>query len=139
VKEYGISTEFTVTSNTTWIATADSAWCVVTPSGSGNGKITAVYPWNPSKKVRSTKISVQAAGVTTQIATLIQGQETASVPENGSKGLSIYPNPAKGIFSIVVDEVKYPSMMITITDSHGSVVLTRSCKGESEYKFDLRN
>ncbi len=139
VNAYASSTDFTVTSNTTWTATADSAWCVVTPSGSGNGKITAVYPWNPSKKVRSTKISVQAAGVTTQIATLIQGQETASVPENGSKGLSIYPNPAKGLFSIVVDAVKYPSMMVTISDAHGSTVLTRNCKGESEYKFDLSN
>ncbi len=139
VNAYASSTEFTVTSNTTWTATADSAWCVVTPSGSGNGKITAVYPWNPSKKVRSTKISVQAAGVTTQIATLIQGQETASVPENGSKGLSIYPNPAKGLFSIVVDQVKYPSMTVTISDAHGSTVLTRNCKGESEYKFDLSN
>jgi PKD repeat protein len=139
VNAYASSVEFTVTSNTNWTATADSAWCVVTPSGSGNGVITAVYPWNPTKKIRSTKISVQAAGVTTRVATLIQGQETASVPENASKGLSIYPNPAKGLFSIVVDKTKYPSMDVTITDAQGVTVLTRMCKGESEYMFDLSN
>jgi len=137
VNAYASSVDFTVTSNTNWTAAADSAWCVVTPSGSGNGVITAVYPWNPTKKVRSTKISVQAAGVTTQVATLIQGQETASVPEDGSKGLSFYPNPAKGLFSLVADKVKYPAMEVTITDAQGKTVLTRICKNESEYLFDL--
>jgi hypothetical protein len=139
VNAYASSVDFTVTSNTDWTASADSAWCVVTASGSGNGVITAVYPWNPTKKVRSTKISVQATGVTTQIATLIQGQETASISENGSKGLNIYPNPAKGLFSIVVDKVKYPSMDVTITDAQGNTVLTRHCTDKSEYRFDLSN
>jgi PKD repeat protein len=137
VNAYAASTDFAVTSNTSWTAAADSAWCTVTPSGSGNGIITAVYPWNPTKKVRSTKISVQAAGVTTRVATLIQGQETASVGEVGSKGLSIYPNPAKGVFSIVADKTKYPAMLVTITDSRGLTILARNCKGESEYPFDL--
>jgi PKD repeat protein len=137
VNAYAASVDYTVTSNTDWTASADSAWCVVTGSGSGNGTITAVYPWNPSGKDRSTKISISAAGVTTQVVTLMQGHETASVPENGSKGVSIYPNPAKGIFSIVVEKSKYPSMQVNITDAHGTLVTSRECKGESEYKFDL--
>jgi hypothetical protein len=137
VNAYASSVDFTVTSNTEWTATADSAWCIVTPSGSGNGVITASYPFNPSGKVRSTKISVNAQGVSTQIATLSQGHETASVPEFGSKGFMIYPNPARGIFSVVVDKTKYPSMQVVITDATGSAVTSRECKGESEYMFDL--
>jgi len=137
VNAYASSVDFTVTSNTNWTASADSSWCIVTPSGSGNGVITASYPFNPSGKVRSSKISVTAEGVSTQIATLTQGHETASVPEYGSKGFMIYPNPARGIFSIVVDKTKYPSMQAIITDATGSVVTSRECKGESEYMFDL--
>ncbi len=137
VNAYAGSIDFEVSSNTDWTASADSAWCVVTGSGSGNGTITAVYPWNPVAKNRSTKISVNAAGVTTQVVTLIQGQETASIPEDGLKGISIYPNPAKGLFSIVVDKSKYPAMQVTITDANGAPVSSRNCKGESEYQFDL--
>ncbi len=137
VNAYASSVDLTVTSNTNWTATADSAWCIVTPSGSGNGVITASYPFNPSGKVRSSKISVTAEGVSTQIATLTQGHETASVPEYGSKGFMIYPNPAKGIFSIVVDKSKYPVMQVSITDANGATVTSRNCKGESEYQFDL--
>ena len=137
VNAYAASVDFTVTSNTNWTASADSAWCIVTGSGTGNGTITAVYPWNSTGKDRSTTISVNAAGVGTQIAKLVQGHETASVPENGSKGITIYPNPAKGLFSIVVDKSKYPSMLITITDANGAFVSSRECKNESEYHFDL--
>jgi hypothetical protein len=137
VNAYASSIDFTVTSNTSWTASADSSWCIVTASGTGNGTITAVYPFNPYGKDRSTKISVNANGVATQIATLAQGHETASVPELGANGLKIYPNPAKGIFSIVVDKSKYPSMQVMITDAGGFLVTSRICKGESEYLFDL--
>ncbi len=137
VNAYESSVDYTVTSNTNWTAIADSAWCLVTSSGSGNGNITAVYLFNPSGKDRSTKISVNADGIATQTVTLAQGHETASVPEAGSKGLMIYPNPAKNIFSIVVDKAKYPSMQITISDASGTAVTSRECKGESEYLFDL--
>jgi len=128
VNAYASSVDFTVTSNTDWTASADSAWCIVTGSGSGNGTITAAYPFNPSGKVRSTKISVNANGVSTQVATLTQGR---------SKGIVLYPNPARGIFSLVVDKGKYPSMQVTISDANGAMVTSRNCKGETEYLFDL--
>jgi PKD repeat protein len=137
VNAYAASIDFAITSNTDWTASADSAWCSVTESGSGNGTLTVVYPSNPYNKDRSTRISVDATGITTQVVTLIQGHETASVPEIGSKGLSIYPNPAKGEFSIVVDKVKYPHMQVTITNVNGTTVIRRDCKDGSEYLFDL--
>jgi hypothetical protein len=137
VNAYAASIDFTVTSNTNWTAVADSAWCLVTSTGSGNGNLTAVYQFNPYGKERSTKISVNAEGITTQVATLIQGHETASVTELGTSGISIYPNPAKGIFSIEVDKNKYPSIQVLITDAKGVNVIRRECKGESEYLFDM--
>jgi len=60
-----------------------------------------------------------------------------SVPGYGLKGLAIYPNPAIGMFSIVVDRFKYPSMQVIITNVNGTTVISRECKGESEYFFDL--
>lgn len=57
--------------------------------------------------------------------------------KTGSKGLLIFPNPAKGLFSIVVDKTKYPEMHVIVTDLHGVAVIRRECKGESEYLFDL--
>jgi PKD repeat protein len=137
VNAYENSVDFTVNSNTDWTATADSAWCLVTSAGSGAGTLTTVYPWNPSGKERSTRISVQANGITTQVVTLVQSPETASVPETGSKDLSIYPNPTRGLFSVYVDKTKYPSMNVTITDALGAIVTSRECAGESEYLFDL--
>jgi len=56
---------------------------------------------------------------------------------NEIKGLRIYPNPAKGLFSIVVDKLKYPKMQVIITNINGVALISRECKGESEYEFDL--
>jgi len=66
-----------------------------------------------------------------------QGHVTTSVPEYRLKGVSIFPNPANGLFRIGVDKLKYPVMQISISNLSGVVVLTRECKGESEYLFDL--
>jgi hypothetical protein len=137
VNAYAASFDFAVTSNTNWTASSDSAWCIVTTSGSGNGNITVVYPWNPKSKKRSSDISVYASGIATQVVTLIQSPETVSVNENGLKGLIIYPNPSKGEFRIAVDKLRYPAMLVTVTDVNGVAVINSECKGESEYFFDL--
>jgi len=137
VSAYGTAVNYTVTSNTDWTVTADSAWCVVTGAGSGNGTITADYQWNPYDKDRNTKITVTASGVGSQVVTLNQGHSAASVPENADNGLRIYPNPAKGLFSILVDMKKYPSIHVSIVNMAGVMIEERFCKGESEYLFDL--
>jgi len=139
VNAYATASEYTVTSNTDWTVTSDSAWCVVTGTGTGNGTINAVYPWNSTGKNRSATISVTAGGTTTKLVTIKQSQEVAGIPDNASRGLSIQPNPAKGLFSIVVDKTKYPDMQVTISDSKGAIVISRHCAGEAEYAFDLSN
>ncbi len=137
VNAFAASVDFAVASNTNWTVSADSAWCIVTASGSGNGIINVAFPWNPLSTDRSSTISVNAAGIATQLVKLIQGHETASIHENGLKGLIIYPNPATGQFIIALDKSRYPEMLVTVSDAKGVIVISRSCKGESEYLFDL--
>jgi len=135
VNAYNGSINYTVTSNTDWTASSDSVWCIVTGSGSGNGNITADYSFNPYANERSTKISVDAAGLL-QVVTLTQGQEVVSVSDHSGNGIRIYPNPSKGVFKIIVDKAKYPTMQVTIGDLAGAALLSRMCKGDSEYRFD---
>ena len=129
--------DYTVASNTDWTALADSSWCIVTPSGSGNGTITASYNANPYGSSRITSISVMAWGVSTQVVKLIQGFATETSLEDMVNGVRVYPNPTTGIFCVVVDKSKYPDVLVTISDAKGSMIMNRECKGERTYFFDL--
>jgi len=66
------NTDFTVTSNTNWTVTADSSWCTVTPSGSGNGTITANFTENLMAVVRVAHITASAPSAGTQVVTVTQ-------------------------------------------------------------------
>lgn len=57
------SAVYAVESNTGWVASSDQPWCVVTPSGNGNGTITAAYEDNSSASPRVAMITVSAAGL----------------------------------------------------------------------------
>ncbi|KAF0197374.1 MAG: hypothetical protein FD166_2016 [Bacteroidetes bacterium] len=66
------STSFTVVSNTAWTATSGAAWCTVTPSGTGNGTIAAVYTVNTGTASRTAVITASATGAASQSVTVIQ-------------------------------------------------------------------
>ncbi|MCX6250079.1 MAG: BACON domain-containing carbohydrate-binding protein [Bacteroidetes bacterium] len=66
------STTFTVTSNTNWNVVCDSAWCTVTPSGTGNGTINANYTDNLTINLRIAHITVTVSGLTPVIVTVTQ-------------------------------------------------------------------
>jgi hypothetical protein len=66
------STLFTVTSNKTWVVNSDQSWCTVTPSGSGNGSITAVYSQNTTTSARTANITVTVTGLPPVIVTVTQ-------------------------------------------------------------------
>ncbi|MEI6455300.1 MAG: BACON domain-containing carbohydrate-binding protein [bacterium] len=66
------TTPFTVTSNREWTAESDQTWCTVTPSGTGNGTITATYTQNPLPGVRIANITVTVAGLTPVVVTVTQ-------------------------------------------------------------------
>lgn len=54
---------YNITSNTNWTASSNGAWCTVTPSGSGNGVLTATYGENTGA-ARSLTITVSGTGAT---------------------------------------------------------------------------
>jgi hypothetical protein len=136
VPESAGSAEFAITSNTDWTAISDSAWCLVTAGGSGNGTIVANYAANPYHGPRAATITVSVAGLSVQTVTLRQATSTLSVEGYTANGIRLYPNPAKGAFSLVVDKSKYPSMEVSLIDLAGTTLLNCTCRGESEYHFD---
>jgi hypothetical protein len=66
------STPFLVTSNISWTVISGSGWCTVTPSGSGNDTIIAVFTENTTVDTRIAQISVSGTGVATQVVTVTQ-------------------------------------------------------------------
>lgn len=66
------TTNFSVLSNTTWTASSNNDWCVVTNAGSGNGTIVATYDENTGFEPRIATITVIAGGTNTSIVTVTQ-------------------------------------------------------------------
>ena len=65
-------TKFIVTSNVNWTVTSGSAWCTVTPSGTGNDTIFATFNENTSITPRIAQITVTGVGVASQTVTVSQ-------------------------------------------------------------------
>ncbi|MEI6061000.1 MAG: BACON domain-containing carbohydrate-binding protein, partial [Bacteroidota bacterium] len=70
---------FAVTSNSAWTVTSDQSWCTVTPSGSGNGNITASYTENASGVHRLAHITISVSGLSPVVVTLTQGISVATL------------------------------------------------------------
>ena len=70
---------FDVTSNTDWSAESDALWCSVTPSGSGNGAITASYTENTSILPRTATITVTVSGLASVMVSVVQEGATPTL------------------------------------------------------------
>jgi hypothetical protein len=132
------STYFNVNSNAIWTALSDSNWCTVTPSGTGSGTLVANYTVNSANILRTAHIEVTATGLSPQTVTVIQAKSNG-VDEANAGGIKIYPNPNKGIFSIVPSEGTREELDVTVEDMNGKTILKKNFKGETEYKIDLSN
>ena len=130
-------TDFTVTSNTDWTASSDANWCIPTPSGSGNGTITAYFTMNGTNQQRIATILVTVSGLTPIPVTVTQDASTVNVAELSDERIRIYPNPTKGIFNIIPAEGEKISLDITVQDLNGKVILEKTCKGKKDYQIDL--
>ncbi len=85
------NTIFTVTSNSAWTTNSDEAWCAVTPSGNGNGTITATYTENMLLAPRTANISVAVAGINPVVVTVTQQGGVAFVLANPTNQEVAYP------------------------------------------------
>ena len=73
------NTSFSVTSNSAWSAASNAAWCTVTPSGSGNGTIAAMYEENTTLNIRTASITVSVAGLAPVTVTVTQAGTTPTL------------------------------------------------------------
>ncbi|MEI7725730.1 MAG: T9SS type A sorting domain-containing protein, partial [Bacteroidota bacterium] len=129
---------FTITCPGAWTATSDApSWCTVTPSGPGDGTITATYTENPLFSKRIATLTVSAPGVQTQTVTVKQNASNIAVNELSSGNIRIYPNPAKGFCKITDDQGKNQIREIMLVDFTGRIVLSRRGNGETEFEVDL--
>ena len=131
------SVNYMVTSNTSWNVQSDSSWCTVTSSGSKNDTIVANFTANAGKAARTAHISVTATGVSPVSVNLIQAKSSAGINETQAGQVEIYPNPNKGIFTVVPAEGNRVTINIRVEDMNGKEFLKKQLKGQNEYQIDL--
>ena len=131
------STTFDVTANTSWTVSSDAAWCTVTTTGSGNGVITATYQKNTTQVIRTANIMVQGAGTLPASVKVIQLPSNVSVGDAPANTFQVFPNPTTGVFVVSSPSSDMLDMNVKIFDLHGKTILTKQCKGEKSYTFDL--
>jgi plastocyanin len=131
------STDFTVTSNTDWTASSNSSWCTVTPSGTGNGTLTATYTDNSSGPARVAAITVTVSGLAPQTVTVSQSGGTTGIANKTGNSFTLYPNPTTGIVNIRFGEASGNVLDITVTDITGRVIQHQIMNDGSQAGIDL--
>jgi len=117
------STTFSVSSNTSWNANCSSAWCSCTPSGAGNGSVTANFGENTSTLQRVATITITAPGAPTQNVTVTQAGSTLGLNDHSAETIVVYPNPVRSEINISSESLKTSSEEITVYDVNGRKVL----------------
>jgi len=136
VPENSGTTAFSVTSNTSWTVVSDATWCTVTPSGNGNGTITATYATNSTTSARTANISVSVTGLPVQIVTVVQAASTVGIGENIERSISVYPNPSRGLFKVAIGNTSEETL-VSLLDISGRTISSGSVSGSGEKTFDL--
>jgi photosystem II stability/assembly factor-like uncharacterized protein len=131
------NTDFTVTSNADWNASSDVAWCTVTSSGSGDGTIVADYTENTQYDQRTANISVTVNGLPPQTVTVVQEASTVSTGELADESIRIFPNPSKGLFTILTPAGVTQDLEVTVRDLEGKIVYKKTFSGTTTYTMDL--
>ena len=129
------TTDFTVTSNSDWVAVSNSPWCTVTPSGTGNGTITATYTDN-SGLPRKDTITVTVTGLTPQQVTVSQ-DGTTGIAINNVNTFLVYPNPTKGLLTIISGESAGKVDDLTVRDLTGKMIFSNVVSTGQQYSIDL--
>ena len=130
------TTNFSVSSNSTWTAVSNQTWCTVTPSGTGNGTIDAVYTQNTGMDPRTATITVTVNGITPVLVTVSQ-EGLVGIKEKEGGNIVLYPNPNHGKFTILSADHTPISMQVELLTVRGESLDRFDCKGSDSYSFDL--
>ena len=131
------TTTFSVTSNSSWTSSSDAAWCIVTPSGNGNGSITAIFEANPTNAIRVATITTAVAGMTPQTVTVTQAVSTVGIDEQATTRLQVYPNPSTGVFKFKTGTSKDQASEVNVMDITGRSIISGNYPGATECTVDL--
>jgi len=131
-------TNFSVASNSSWTAVSNVSWCTVTPSGTGNATIDAVYEENTGLNPRTAIITVTVNGITPVLVTVSQ-EGTVGITEKMKNNIVLYPNPNKGKFIIGTNDHDMLMMDLDVMTLDGKVVFSNGYKGQNSYSIDLSN
>jgi hypothetical protein len=71
------------------------------------------------------------------VVTVTQDASTVAVEGPGTSGISVYPNPASGSFTIVPGTGNPGPVSITLFDLTGRIVLERKTGGISPERIDV--
>lgn len=130
--------DFNVTSNSDWTVASDQDWCTVTQNGSGNGTLTATFEANPTTTTRVAKITVSTEGIE-PVVVQIQQDAGLSTKLNPLDNANVFPNPTADKFYISTDLEKNLTLEVSIYSTDGRLVLSKTCKNNSDYEFNLEN
>jgi plastocyanin len=131
------NTQFDISSNATWNASSDASWCSVTPSGTGNGQLNAVYEENLLNQPRAATITISAAGAPTQIVTVSQDGSTVGLADKDGFALKVSTRLIGNTFSVLTNLPSGKSFSINILDIHGKTLIRRMGGGTEEISIDL--
>ena len=135
VSAYAGSTAFQVTSNSNWRAESDAWWCTVTPTGAGNGTLTATYGQNNAPYPRIANITVEVDGISPVVVTVWQ-DFFIGLDETPSGSFTLMPNPTKGM--VIVTLPAHTGGQLTITDLTGRLVMQQQVEdGVSRLELNL--
>jgi len=114
---------FQVTSNVSWTASSDAAWCIPTPSGSGNGQLIAACQENTTQLSRTANITVSAQGIAPVVVEVIQQSGPVGISTSDSKGLSVFPNPTSGLIRVNFGNLDILDATVEIINANGLMIM----------------
>ena len=130
-------TDFSVVSNGNWTALSDMTWCTVTPSGTGNGTIVAMYTLNAGLTSRTATITVSMPGAPDVTVQVMQAGSPTGISHTSGSVVHIYPNPARDKVRLSLDRIADNFTRIQFVDMTGKTVSDRSVANSMEISLDV--
>jgi photosystem II stability/assembly factor-like uncharacterized protein len=114
-----------VTSNRSWTVSVDQTWItgLSAISGKGNGYISVSVAPNPGPEARVAVVTI-TAGAISENFTITQRGITTAVAETEAvlSGMSIYPNPSKGVVTVDLTAASADVQHVSVYDITGKLI-----------------
>jgi hypothetical protein len=131
-------------SNISWMAESDQTWLTLSAtSGINEADIIITASENTSEYDRYAVIMISGNGVATKYVSVTQaGQGTKVTETTKLPYVDIYPNPNNGKFYLILDNLIWDNVRVTVTNSAGIVIKDFNLNLQSEInnqEIDLGN